>query len=150
MELGPATGPQGTRVHLHEKPLPLWCVCGRKRGPHLGTGLPRGDVKFISKHRSHLKATSPAGCMWDSDSPPPHSRQTSCHSFSERKEASPRLLLTSCLILESGALAHQRHGSHIHNPLSGTLQSFPEDPGGQKSAGPRDSPSSVSQEDTTL
>lgn len=51
-----------------------------------------------------------------------------------------RPLLTSCSTLQPGAPALQRHGSHIHNPLSGTSQASPGDPGGRKSAAHRGSP----------
>lgn len=133
-------------------------LCSRKWRPHLGTGFHRSasnpEEARITSGSKALAGPWGAGDQWLT---PPQSRHTSCPSFSERKKASPLITrpapmasLTSCLTLKSGALARQHRGCHIHNPSSGTLQSFPEDPGGQKSADHRDSPSTVSQEGTAL
>lgn len=69
----------------HEKAFPLGCVCGKKQGPPLGTGLPREDVRFRSKHRARLRAAGPAGSRWDSNTPPPHSWATGHRHVPERQ-----------------------------------------------------------------
>lgn len=120
----------------------LW----QEAGATPGDGASTGGRPLQEQAQS---AAGSCGSRWEQvgqQHPPPHSWSTGHHHVPERQAGSLHLgprrrpLLTSCSTLRPGAPALQRHGSHIHNPSSGTSQASPGDPGGRKSAAQRGSP----------